>query len=94
LHFQHTHFRFQIQAWREDLDFSKEDWRGIKRAGICICAVVQANLECEKEIYLVSSLPYIVLFVIAMLFLGLIRVLDIEQGFVVTTITRHVSRRP
>jgi hypothetical protein len=55
---------------------------------------VQANLEGEKEIYLVSSLPYIVLFVIAMLFLGLIRVLDIEQGFVVTTITRHVSRRP
>ena len=64
---------------------------------MCIRAIVQVKLEGEKEIYLVSSLPYIVLlivlFVIALLFLGLIRVLDIEQGFVVATITRHVSRR-
>jgi hypothetical protein len=52
---------------------------------------VQANLEGEKEIYLVSCLPYIVLLivllVIALLFLGFIRLLDIEQGFVLATIT-------
>ena len=69
---------------------------GIKKAGICIRAIVQVKLEGEKEIYLVSSLPYIVLFVVAHCYLwplGLLRVLDIEQGFVVATITRHVSRR-
>jgi hypothetical protein len=32
---------------------------------ICICVFVQANLEGEKEIYVVSSLSYIVLFVVA-----------------------------
>ena len=63
---------------------------------MCIRAIVQVKLEGEKEIYLVSSLPYIVLFVVAHCYLwplGLLRVLDIEQGFVVATITRHVSRR-
>jgi hypothetical protein len=60
----------------EDLDFCKEDLRGIKRQGSCssICAVVQANLEGEKEIYLVSSLPYIVmlivLFIVAQCYFG------------------------